>query len=152
MGNVNYSEAARRHQSDSEVLRQHGSVANAGQLLGFSMECGLKALLIAIGVGKDTDGSVSKAPGGQPGFRLHMPMLSQRIDSDIAISGVLIPDTVLAAHYLAMVPGRRSFASWSTDHRYWGDAVFPIAELSQWKVAVAEMIRMLDQAKLDGVL
>lgn len=48
MGNeVNYAAAARRHLSDGRILQGQGRHANAGQLFGFSVECGIKALLLA---------------------------------------------------------------------------------------------------------
>jgi len=142
---VNYVEAARRHQSDSQVLEANGRSANAGQLLGFSMECGLKALLIASGVTVDTEGSVAR------GFRKHLPEL----DDQFTLLGHLIPDSRQANRYLAMIPGRANFKNnWSTDHRYWGDSalVVPLGDLPHWITAVDEVNQMLDQAIADGVL
>ena len=58
---VDYVESARRHRQDAQILMEADRQANAGQLLGFSVECGLKALLIACGVEPDPEGSVRDA-------------------------------------------------------------------------------------------
>ena len=88
---VDYVAAARRHLKDAHILMHAGRQANAGQLLGFTIECGLKALLIACGIAPDSKGGV---PYGSP-FRMHMPTLNNRLVSE----GHLIPDGPRSAHY-----------------------------------------------------
>ena len=141
---VDYAVAARRHHKDGKALLSQGRGANAGQLFGLAMECGLKALLIASGVAPDADGSVPNSKA----FRQHMPLLSDRI----SLHGNLIPDGRLANRYLTMLPGRGAFQSWSVDQRYWRDTALPAADLPAWAAAAAELGNMLDQATQDGVL
>lgn len=141
---VDYMAAARRHYDDARVLLADGRKANAGQLFGFTMECGLKALLIACGVTPDADGSVPS--GGK--FRQHMPSLSDRINT----FGHLIPDGPKAQTYLAKIPGRTHFQNWSVDHRYCREADVPLTSLPAWESAAKELNEMLDQAKTDGVM
>lgn len=144
---VNYVVAARRHDTDARTLQALGRTANAGQLFGLAMECGLKALLIAAGVTPDLDGSVPN----RHKFRKHMPELAKLVDMD-NIHDDLISEGLLFTRYLAMIPGRADFNNWSVDQRYWHDAALPLADLPAWAAAAAEMGRMLDQAMQDGVL
>ena len=142
--NVDYVASARRHFDDANLLLQQGREANAGQLLGFTMECGLKALLVACGVPPDADGSVPSS--GK--FRQHMPTLEDRI----SVYGHLIPDGPKAQIYLAKIPRRVQFHDWKVDHRYFRKSALPLASLSTWLGAAKEMNEMLDQAKIDGVI
>lgn len=141
---VDYVASARRHLKDAHILMRAGRQANAGQLLGFTIECGLKALLISCGVPKDTDGGI---PSGNK-FRQHMPVLSNRL----VPFGNLIPDGPRSAHYQAMVPNVGVLANWSVDHRYFKESALPLASLPQWELAALEINEMLDQAVIDGVM
>lgn len=140
---VDYVGSARRHLKDAHILMHAGRQANAGQLLGFTIECGLKALLIACGIAPDPDGGV---PHGK--FRTHMPTLNNRIVSE----GHLIPDGVRSAHYRAMVPSVSALSDWSVEHRYLRESALPLASLTHWDLAALEMNEMLDQAIIDGVM
>jgi hypothetical protein len=141
---VDYVAAARRHFEDAHLLLAHQRPANAGQLLGFTMECGLKALLIACGVRPDADGSVPDTKQ----FRQHMPVLSDRVNT----LGNLIPDGPKAQAYLARIPGRGHFDNWRVEHRYFRQSEVPLASLPAWESAAKEMNDMLDQAITDGVM
>lgn len=141
---VDYVAAARRHLKDAHILMHANRQANAGQLLGFTIECGLKALLIACGVSPDSDGSVTQSSG----FRKHMPALSDHL----VLSGSLIPDGQRSAHYRAMVPHVGVLSDWSVDHRYFREAALPLSSVPKWELAALEMNEMLDQAIVDGVI
>lgn len=141
---VDYVASARRHLKDAHILMHAGRQANAGQLIGFSIECGLKALLLACGIAPDIDGGI---PFGNS-FRQHMPKLSDRLIT----SGHLIPDGPRATNYPAMVPSVNSLSDWSIDHRYLRESALPLTSLPQWELAALEMSDMLDQAIVDGVM
>ncbi len=141
---VNYVESTRRHMKDAQILMDAGRQANAGQLLGFSVECGLKALLVACGVKKDADGGVSSGSR----LREHLPKLNTKIVS----SGHLIPDGQRSTHYLAMLPSVDKFSDWTVDHRYFKASALPLTSLPQWMLAAQEINEMLDQAEIDGVM
>lgn len=66
---VDYVASARRHVKDAHILLHAGRKANAGQLFGFCVECGLKALLIHIGKPVDNEGNIMKP------YREHMNKL-----------------------------------------------------------------------------
>ena len=128
-------------------LKEMVGTGNAGQLYGFSAECGIKALMVALGYPTDPDGSpVKKPPGGSPYILMHVHKLVSiigHIQSDIAGRS--------GAKYSAMFPNINNFANWSTDHRYWMDTAIP-SSLPAWKAAAKEVMGMLDAASLDGVL
>jgi hypothetical protein len=141
---VDYVSAARRHFDDAGLLLQQGRQANAGQLLGFTMECGLKALLIACGVQTDKDGSLPE----RNKFRQHMPELTKRIN----LFGHLIPDGAKAQRYLARLPSREDFKDWKVDHRYFRESALPLASLPAWQSAANEVGELLDQITTDGIM
>lgn len=141
---VNYVVSARRHFNDANILLGAGNASypNAGQLFGFTVECGLKALLLACGVTRDADGGV---PGR---FRTHMPTLS----NNIVTAGTLIPDGARSAHYHALLPSLHALSDWKVDHRYFIDSALPLSSLPNWQLAAKEITEMIDQAIADGVL
>jgi hypothetical protein len=149
---VNYEQAARRHLADAETLFNHGRMPNAGQLYGFVAECGLKAMLLACGVARDTDGGIPARHPTKPKdihpLRRHMPNLADRIASH----GQLIPDGQQANMYMSSMPNLGLFSDWSVDHRYCSDAAAPVTAVLNWRHAAKEVSTMLDQAKQDGVL
>ena len=141
---VDYIESARRHMKDARILMDAGRQANTGQLLGFSVECGLKALLVACGVAIDQEGSVTS----KSKFKAHMPELNDRL----ILSGNLIPDGQRSTHYRAMLPSVDKFSNWKVDHRYFRESALPLTSLPQWMLAAQEISEMLDQAEIDGVM
>ena len=138
---VDFPLAAKRHWRDAILLEANGRMGNAGQLYGFSAECGVKALLVALGYPIGPDGSpVKKPPAGTPKVREHIHQLVciiGAINSEIAGRG--------GAKYTAMFPNITKFSNWSIDHRYLADAAIPNS-LPAWKLAAEEVMRMLDTA------
>jgi hypothetical protein len=141
---VNYMESSRRHLKDAHILLNQGSKANAGQLFGFAVECGLKALALACGVVPDTEGGVPE----RHKFRSHMPTLYERF----VTHGALVPDSGLVTKYRAMLPSIRTMNDWGVEHRYFRISAIPLASLSNWEMAALEINEMLDQAIVDGVM
>lgn len=141
---VDYLESARRHLADAHILQDRGRLANAGQLFGFSVECGLKALLLACGVMPDPKGGIP----WKHAFHTHMPKLNDQI----VASGHLIPDGARANQYRAMLPSIGDMADWDVGHRYFKEADIPVASLPKWDMAALEVNEMLDKAVADGVL
>ncbi len=140
---TSYTEAARRHLLDAEMLFAGDRKANAGQLYGFVAECGVKALLIACGVPTDADGGIAKNP-----LRAHVPVLMDRV----VAHGALIPDGLLSNRYMAMIGSAARLSDWSVDHRYYRESALPLLSLPAWRTAAHDVGKMLDQAKQDGVL
>lgn len=148
---VNYVAAARRHLNDGRLLLEQGRRANAGQLFGFSIECGLKALLLASGVAQGTDGGIAGQDpntGKRHPLRTHMPSLSANIDTH----GHLIRDGSQMTRYMAMLPSLQHGRDWDVNHRYWDESRIPLSSVPGWQQAAVEANDMLDQVQLDGVL
>lgn len=143
---ADYPLAAKRHWYDAILLEDNRRTGNAGQLYGFSAECGVKALLVALGYPTDPDGSPAKPPAGTLKVREHIHQLVRiigAINSEIAGRN--------GAKYTAMISNITKFSNWSTDHRYLADAAIPNS-LPVWKLAAEEVMRMLETASIDGVL
>ncbi len=144
---VDYPLSAKRHWQDAGLLEANGRTGNAGQLYGFSAECGIKALLVALGYPTDADGSPTRSPpSGTPQVRKHIHHL-------VGMIGNIRNDTTgrNGAKYTAMIPNVTHFVDWSTDHRYWADTAIPNS-LAALISAAKEVMGMLDTASLDGVL
>ncbi len=142
---IDFKGAARRHFDDAKFLEGAARVPNAGQLYGFCAECGLKALLVAHGLPTEADGDILRKP--KTGFREHMPTLSQRV------SGLSVfHDGRQASTYMAMLPSIGVFADWLVDHRYFDRASLPLASVPVWGTAATEVVTMIDQAVVDGVM
>ena len=116
--------------------------ANAGQLYGFTAECGIKWLLVWKGYPSDpvTGEIVEK----KKKFRAHIHEL---------IKNIHMLSTFLegrgASKYLAMIPSIGNFSDWKTDHRYYVDSALP-SSLTDWQTAAREIMQMLNEAILDG--
>lgn len=140
---VDYKGAARRHLIDATRLLANQRPANAGQLFGFSVECGLKALLVATGEPSAPDGGLPSTSA----FRRHLPHLGTLI---AAMS--TLPDGRMANGFQAYMPSLAALQNWSIDHRYWRESAMPLASLPNWELAAMEVDDMLDKATADGVL
>lgn len=139
---VDYVAAARRHIRDAHLLQHEGRLANAGQLFGICVECGLKSLLVRGGATVDASGNLDKA------YRKHLPEL------DTLISGMTtLPDGRAASMLQSRLPNLASLVHWKIDHRYWCEPALPLAIwLQAWEWAALEMDALLDEAAAGGVL
>lgn len=139
---VDYVAAARRHLRDAQVLQHAGHLANAGQLFGICVECGLKSLLVRGGAAVDADGNLDWA------YRKHMPHL------DTLINGLTtLPDGRAASALQSRLPNLAALANWAIEHRYWREAAIPLAtSLADWELSAREMDALLDEAAGGGVL
>jgi hypothetical protein len=139
---VDYVAAARRHIRDAHLLQHAGGLANAGQLFGICVECGLKSLLVRGGAPVDADGNLDWA------YRKHMPQL------DTLINGMTtLPDGRSAGVLQSRLPNLAALANWRIDHRYWSESAIPLStSLQAWEWAALEMDALLDDAAAGGVL
>lgn len=141
---VDYVASARRHIQDACLLHSRGRLANAGQLFGFSVECGLKAVLVGYGVATDPDGNIPR----RTGYREHLPKLGQ------LITGLtILPDGRSASFLLSRLASLGDMHDWSVDHRYWRASAVPLGtSLSKWEMAALEIDAVLDEAISQGVI
>jgi hypothetical protein len=139
---VDYVQSARRHIHDAHLLLHHGQRANAGQLFGICVECGLKSLLVRGGAPIETDGNIKRP------YREHLPKLNSLVNTLTAL-----PDGRSASLLQSRLPNLASLAHWTTDHRYWNESAIPLStHLADWELAALEMDALLDEAAGGGVL
>jgi len=149
MAQVSFRESAIRHWNDSRTLAASGEVANVGQLLGFSAECGLKALYRYFLLPPSPDGniewkSLSKADYNR--YHKHIDVLCSTVS--------VLANSPTTAKYASMIPSIANFTTWHTDQRYWSDAEHVAtckARLPGWEAAVNEVLGVLDEARKDGM-
>ena len=139
---VDFHHAAKRHFKDAELLMNHSREATAGQLYGFTAECGIKSLLVWKGY--PTDPVSGELFEKKKKFRFHIHDLIKNINM---LHTFL--DGRGAVKYLAMIPKIGNFSDWKTDHRYYIDSALP-PSVSGWREASREILRMLDEVTLDG--
>lgn len=139
---IDFSGASRRHYNDAELLMTNARIPNAGHLLGFAAECGIKALLVAHNLPTDPVTGDIVASGSRQ-YRTHINIL---VNSAQTFSG-----SRNYATYLGMLPSLGAFQDWDASHRYFAESAIPSSVLS-WHQAAKEVITMLDQARLDGVI
>lgn len=139
---VNFSGSSRRHYSDAKLLLANDRLPNAGHLFGFAAECGLKALLIAHGLKTNpATGDIVEAHPYK--YRTHISVLINSVQT--------FSSSRIYSKYLGMMPNLRLFSNWDTSHRYWDESSLP-ASHEDWNKAAEEVMRMLEQAILDGVV
>lgn len=149
MAQVSFRESALRHWKDSRTLAASGEVANVGQLLGFSAECGLKAMYRCFFLPSSPDGDIdwdSLTPADKTRYRRHIDVLCS--------TASVLSDSPATAKYASMIPSMGNFATWSTNQRYWSDSEHVAtckAWLPGWETAVREVLAMLDEARKDGM-
>jgi hypothetical protein len=138
---VNYFDAAKRHYNDAELLLKNKREANAGHLYGFASECGVKQLLVMHGI--RTDPATGDIVENKQDYRVHIDKLVNTMHIFLSGRG--------ADRYSAMVPNIGSFSTWKVAHRYYAESALP-ASVPDWQKAAVEVMRMLFQADLDGVM
>jgi hypothetical protein len=139
---VDFLAASKRHYLDAELLTNSRRIPNAGHLFGFAAECGLKALLISHGLNTDPiTGDIIEPPPHK--YKTHI--------NDLINNVVIFPSSPGYSKYLGMMPNIKVFSNWSAKHRYYDESSIP-ASHSDWQGAAKEVMNMLDQAKLDGVI
>jgi len=139
---VDFSGSSRRHYGDAKLLLTNARIPNAGHLFGFAAECGVKALLIAHGL--TTDPATGDIVEARPyKYRTHINVLINSVQT--------FSTSRVYSKYLGMVPNLSVFSNWDTSYRYWGESSIPTSH-EDWDRAAEEVIRMLDQAILDGVM
>ena len=141
---VDYMAFARRHNKDAHILLHKGRKANAGKMFGFSVECGLKALLVRAGTAVDDDGNILKITG----LREHLPRL-RKLVTDMTT----LPDGRAASFVQSHLLHLGTTHDWHTDHRYWRSSAVPLApSLGNWEMAALEMDVLLDEVAGGRVL
>lgn len=139
---IDYHHAAKRSYRDAELLMANTRPINAGHLYGFASECGIKSLLVAHGL--PTNPTTGDIIENRPyNYRVHINKLVSTMPAFVSGRG--------GAKYLAMMPNINHFSNWRVEFRYYLDTAVP-TNVNSWRSATIEVITMLDQAVLDGVI
>ena len=101
---ADFVDANLRHWADAQLLLDHNRWANADQLYGFSAECGLKAVMMSLGMQVDAHG----VP--EPKHQKHVHEIWPIFESFAAGRS--------GERYLERLPDGKPFADWSHHDRY----------------------------------
>ena len=125
-----YKDAHRRHWQDAELLFCSNRSANADQLYGFSVECGLKALMHNIGTK-----SVPKFHANKvwPYFKTFAKGRS-------------------GPRYSFKLPQGDPFHNWLVDDRYAHRQSINQSDVETHRSAAQGVFRMIKRAEQDGIL
>ncbi len=135
---TDFYDAFHRHRQDGEILYERQRWANADHLYGLSAECGLKALMLKLGM------PVSPAGVPQGPYRIHIDRLWTSFR--IFASGKLPP------YYFSFLSSNNPFRNWDIGQRYENQSGFNQATVDPHRQEVQKIKQMLDKAKSDGIL
>lgn len=137
---TNYRDASARHFDDAEFLLNQAEPreANADHLFGLSAECSLKAVMLALGMAVNTDGSPADR-----GHKVHMPELWAAFQS--------FSEGRLASRYLEPLDKVNPFSDWVVDQRYWVRAAITAPATLRHMDAASQCRMSLEKLLFDGV-
>ena len=132
---ADFRDAHRRHWHDAELLFKHQRWANADQLYGLSAECGLKAVMVGLGM---------VGPQGAPPqrYRKHVNELWPQF-----VTFVSGPST---SNYV--LPEGRPFDDWSITDRYAHRKGFTEAGVCPHRSAANNVRLMIQSTQQDRAL
>ena len=134
---TDFAEAHRRHWVDAELLYGQERLGNADHLYGFSVECGLKAVMTRLGMPVDPSGTPSEKK-----HRKHIQHLWAVFEGFAAARGGSV--------YLRELPSGTPFSNWSHNDRYSGKGHLGGNVVTGHRVAVRGIRRMVELAEQDG--
>lgn len=135
---VDFLDAHHRHWDDGEMLYQAGRLANADHLYGLSAECGLKAVMVALGMPTDKQGS----PLGPD--RVHINQLWERFAT--------FAQGRAATRYVSLLPGTNPFERWSVGQRYVHQRHFTQQLVQTHREGAQKVRTVVRQAREEGML
>ena len=136
---VDYQDAAARHFHDAELLYGQGRLANADHLYGMAAECGFKAIMKSLGA--------PMSSRGNPLERSHKAHINELWDEFVAFVGGRG-----GARYIYRLPIESPFTDWDISQRYYPQIHFKKSRVDSHRGSAKDVIRLLEQALLDGVL
>lgn len=132
---ADFTDAHYRHWEDAELLYDNGRWSNADQLYGFSAECGLKAVMVVLGMQVDVTGRVEKK------YREHAQKLWPIFVQFAADRN--------GSQYMALLPNGEPFSDWSHHDRYAHRKHFDKANVDPHRRAAQGIQNMVEHAKQD---
>ena len=131
---ADFHDAHLRHWQDAELLFEHQRWANADQLYGLSAECGLKAVMVDLGMPVGRHGVPT-----QREHRQHVDALWAEFISFASGRG--------GVPYVQMLPTANPFAAWSIDNRYAHGRHFSKAAVDPHRAAARTARQMAERAR-----
>ena len=134
---VDFVDAHRRHWADAELLFDHERLGNADQLYGFSVECGLKAVMRTLGMPVDQSGHPTRSE-----HRRHVMDLWPVFKS--------LARTRRAWHRLKDLPPGSPFSDWSHHDRYSTRGYHSADSVGRHREAALTIRRMAQRTEQEG--
>lgn len=138
---ADFHDAHKRHFEDAEFLYRDNRLANADQLYGVSAECGLKALMLKLGMPFDTD----KDRPTNNDDRTHINKLWDRFE-------VYRSGHVSGANLACILPSENPFLIWNISNRYAKTTDITQAMVDNHKTAATQVKKLVKRAQQEGLL
>ena len=139
---ADFADANERHWEDAERFYKENRWANAEYLYGLSAECGLKAVMVVVGLKTDGRGSPGLA------YRRHVHELWEPF---IAWFGMFAWTEAFAkADYLRWMMDYKPFEDWSHHDRYAKRSRFREVNVKPHREATEKVRSMVWYAKMGG--
>ena len=133
---ADFLDAHRRHWQDAELLFECSRWANADQLYGFSAECGLKAVMVFLGMDTDDTGAPASSQ-----YRRHVHDLWPLFRTFVTQAG--------GTRFIGMLPAGAPFADWSHADRYSHSMNFDDTTVQPHRLAAQEVRHMIEDWRQD---
>nr|WP_314983427.1 SAM-dependent methyltransferase [uncultured Pantoea sp.] len=128
-----------RHFDDANHLFSINRYANADQLYGFSVECGLKSLMMAFGMPFDQNRQV---PQNYPD-RVHADGVWSRYESYRSAHA-------RGANYI--LSNSNPFNNWNASQRYENQSSYNIGTVTPHRDAAEQVRQLVKKAQLEGLI
>ena len=134
-----FLDAHRRHWADAELLFGEERWPNADQLYGFSAECALKAIMKALGMKTDADGSPASSE-----HRRHVQDLWRAFKS--------FTSGKQGSWFRSNLPPGEPFFDWSHHDRYASGHSYNEGGVEPHRLAARRLRSLIQRAQQDGRL
>lgn len=111
---IDFAESFQRHLDDADHLREHKRWPNADQLYGFAAECGIKAVMLSLGMMRLRNDGIPE----ERKYKVHIHKLWDKFRTFASGRS--------ASRYASLLPEKNPFDDWDVTQRYfrsdWLDA------------------------------
>ena len=136
---VDYMDSHIRHWEDAEFLYNDHRLPNADHLYGFSAECGLKAVLLKLGMRVDQLGRPESS-----GLRIHIQGLWPKFKGTV--------NGRAGGWFLSKLPSGSPFADWSHHDRYSHRTAIQHGNVETHRKAAMGILTMISRARKEGLM
>lgn len=136
---ADYLDAHQRHWEDGELLFEAGRWANADQLYGLSVECGLKRLMLAFGMRYDATKDKPEA----------------KVDQVHADGAWVRFESYRCGHHRGVgygLPNSNGFDGWKIEQRYAHRSNFDAVRAQKYRIGAEQVRQLIRKAQLEGLI